>query len=158
MLRAIIVVAALFAAGCVPATSTGIRCNTAMQSDVMATDEVCRWMPLVEVLWPADEVGKALRIIWCESRGYSERINPSSGTTGLFQVHPGNLYTAQFQPLIPLTVEDPRLATDWSYIVEWLKEPVNNVRAAHMIWAWQDNRRAWHADWACAYILNDYDE
>ena len=74
MLRAMVVVVVLFAAGCIPATSTGIRCNTAMQSDVMATDEVCRWMPLVEVLWPAGEVGKALRIIWCESRGYSERI------------------------------------------------------------------------------------
>lgn len=47
---------------------------------------VDRWRPLVEYWFPPGEVEKALRVIWCESRGNPDAVNPASTqASGLFQ-------------------------------------------------------------------------
>lgn len=44
-----------------------------------------RWRPLVEKHFPEGMVAKALRVIYCESRGNPDAVNDSSGASGLFQ-------------------------------------------------------------------------
>lgn len=49
---------------------------------------VARWRPLVEKHFPEGMVAKALRVIYCESRGNPDAVNDSSGASGLFQHMP----------------------------------------------------------------------
>lgn len=49
------------------------------------TGSVEQWRPLVEQYFPAELVGEALSVMWCESRGNPDAKNPSSSATGLFQ-------------------------------------------------------------------------
>lgn len=44
-----------------------------------------RWRPLVEKHFPPGMVAKALRVIYCESRGNPDAVNDSSDASGLFQ-------------------------------------------------------------------------
>lgn len=46
---------------------------------------VDRWRPLVEKHFPEGMVAKALRVMYCESRGNPDAVNDSSGASGLFQ-------------------------------------------------------------------------
>lgn len=43
------------------------------------------WRDLVAAYFPADQVDKALAVMWCESRGDPGAYNSSSGASGLFQ-------------------------------------------------------------------------
>lgn len=53
-------------------------------------DPVDRWRPLLEILFPAEEVDTALCIIRHESRGDPDADNPRSSATGLFQILAGH--------------------------------------------------------------------
>jgi hypothetical protein len=81
------------------------------------------WRPLVEGYFCAEyAVTEALHIIACESNGDPDAVNPSSGTTGLFQLHPG------WFPSIAGDPADPE---------------VNTAFARHLwraAWGWSD----WH--------------
>lgn len=48
-------------------------------------DRVERWRPLVAQYFPAGQVDRALRVMACESGGYSRAANPTSSARGLFQ-------------------------------------------------------------------------
>ena len=47
--------------------------------------EAEQWRSLIEEYFPSAEVGQALAVLWCESRGIAKATNPSSGAAGLFQ-------------------------------------------------------------------------
>ena len=47
-----------------------------------------QWRSLVEAYWPAEIVDDALSVLWCESRGDPDAVNPASGASGLFQFLP----------------------------------------------------------------------
>jgi hypothetical protein len=51
-------------------------------------DAVARWGGLVQKYFPPAQVDKALRVLWCESRGNPNAVNASSGASGLFQHMP----------------------------------------------------------------------
>ena len=48
-------------------------------------DAVERWRILLLDFFPTDEVDRALRVMWCESRGEPGAVHPGSGAAGLFQ-------------------------------------------------------------------------
>lgn len=50
-----------------------------------SSSAVERWRPLVEKHFPPGMVAKALRVMFCESRGNPDARNPSSDASGLFQ-------------------------------------------------------------------------
>lgn len=56
------------------------------RSTVSVPGNVEGWRPLVAGYFPADQVDRALCIIWHESRGNPNADNPTSSATGLFQV------------------------------------------------------------------------
>lgn len=43
------------------------------------------WRPLVSAFFRPEDVDRALRVIWCESKGDPEAANPTSTARGLFQ-------------------------------------------------------------------------
>ena len=43
------------------------------------------WRPLVELYFPAERVGEAMQVMYCESRGNPDATNPTSDAAGLFQ-------------------------------------------------------------------------
>lgn len=49
------------------------------------------WKPLVSAFFESGDVDRALRIIWCESKGDPRAENPVSTASGLFQ-HLGSLW------------------------------------------------------------------
>lgn len=50
-----------------------------------AASAVAEWTGLVARYFPPSQISKALRVIWCESRGNPDAVNPSSQASGLFQ-------------------------------------------------------------------------
>ncbi len=48
-------------------------------------DAVERWRTLLLDFFATDEVDRALRVMWCESRGEPGAVHPGSGAAGLFQ-------------------------------------------------------------------------
>jgi soluble lytic murein transglycosylase-like protein len=53
-----------------------------------------QWRGLVSNHFPSNRVDQALHIMWCESRGDPEALNPFSGAAGLFQFIPSTWATA----------------------------------------------------------------
>ena len=113
-------------------------------------EPVLRWVPmLLEYDWPIEE---ALAIIDCESSGDPAAVNPTSRTTGLFQVHPENLSGSNVHtPLKPIRERHPELRRR-AVAMEWLKIPANNLEAAYAIYVWNRdvNRVPWR-EWTCRY-------
>ena len=81
---------------------------------VPAGGGVEQWRSLVAAWFPPDEVDKALRVLWCESRGDAGNISPY-GDSGLFQIAPRWHY-------------DKKQESE-----SWF-DPTVNVRVAHQIW------------------------
>ncbi len=44
-----------------------------------------QWRPLVSVYFPESEIDRALKVLWCESRGTVDATHPTSFAAGLFQ-------------------------------------------------------------------------
>ena len=100
--------------------------------------ESARWLPLVaEYDWPVHEV---LAVMECESTGRPHAVNPTSGTAGLMQVHPGNMMRADayYRPLRDI------VQPGWSAAQRWLLVPENNLRAAYLMWEFS----GW-SQWEC---------
>ena len=55
---------------------------------VEITAATTRWCDLITAHFPASKVRRALLIVECEANGDPNAVNPSSGTTGLFQHRP----------------------------------------------------------------------
>jgi len=47
--------------------------------------EVEQWRALIRVYFPEDQVDRALKVLWCESRGSVDATHPTSFAAGLFQ-------------------------------------------------------------------------
>lgn len=47
--------------------------------------EVERWRPLLLDFFAPADIDRALRVMWCESRGEPGAVHPTSGASGLFQ-------------------------------------------------------------------------
>ncbi len=56
-----------------------------LPDDLTDRESVERWRPLVSLYFEADDVDRALDVIWCESRGDRWAKNPNSTASGLFQ-------------------------------------------------------------------------
>jgi hypothetical protein len=52
---------------------------------ISAPGDVEQWRSLVSAYFPADQVDRALCLVWYESRGDPDAYNPTSGASGLFQ-------------------------------------------------------------------------
>lgn len=78
------------------------------------------WRPLVESYFPADAVERMLCLMWYESRGDPNAVNPSSGAAGLFQVMP----------------------FWWDHYGGDRFDPATNTRVARLIWD-QQGYKAW---------------
>lgn len=48
--------------------------------------DVEQWRQLIAAFFPASEVDRALCVVWFESRGVPDAVNPTSTATGLFQI------------------------------------------------------------------------
>lgn len=80
----------------------------------------------VEAYFPADQVERALRIMRCESTFQPGVTNPSSGTRGLFQIHPG--WSTSWGWPGPLV-------SDLGYTWDQMYEVWPNVHVAYVIWS-----------------------
>lgn len=69
-----------------PPPATRARSSTNPQQPAPAVNAgVEQWRPLVAAYFPADQVDRALCIMWHESRGDPTADNPTSSAAGLFQ-------------------------------------------------------------------------
>lgn len=87
------------------------------------------WEGLIAAHFPADQVGRACRVMLCESNGNANAANPGSKARGLFQ--------------IMMSVHDGRFyARGWSYD-DW-RDPAKNTAIAAEIW-----RGSGWSPWVC---------
>lgn len=68
-----------------PSTTQTERVTPQEVNGVDIVPYVGRWQYLVERYFPASEIDKAMRVMYCESRGNPDATNESSGAGGLFQ-------------------------------------------------------------------------
>jgi hypothetical protein len=93
------------------------------------------WRPLIAAYFPANLVDAALAVVWCESKGDPNVINPSSSASGLFQ-HLPKYWSSRTSAA--------------GYPGASILDPVPNVAVA----AWlartslEDGLAAWH-HWTC---------
>ena len=104
-------------------------------------EPVARWSDLVVEAMPDEQLHEVLAVIECESYGNPDAVNPSSGTTGLLQIHPGWL-TGWSDPIWAVTSHDG-LPVD-------LADPWTNLTAARLIRAYESERglEPW-SNWEC---------
>lgn len=114
-------------------------------------ENVVRWIPNLLANqtydWPLEE---ALGIVACESNGDPSAVNPTSGTTGLMQIHPENLSGSNVHSALrPLREAHSELSSR-RYATEWLKDPDNNLAAGYLIYARnRDVDQVPWREWAC---------
>lgn len=76
----------------VPAPPPGFASSDAARHEAAgqgaSAAATARWRPLVAKWFPPAQVDKALRVMWCESRGNPSAVNPTSRASGLFQHMP----------------------------------------------------------------------
>lgn len=114
-----------------PATTTT---TTAPDPDPPAEplpNDAEQWRPLVEAYWPADLVDDALAVLFCESRGDPDALNPASGAGGLFQ-------------FLPSTWESASVSAGWPDADVF--DPEANIAVAAWLYAAYDE--PW-AQWNC---------
>ena len=131
---------------------TALALTVALLAPTPAPEQRCIecWRTTVATYFPAAHVNDALKVLGYESSGSPNAVNPTSGTTGLFQVDPENLYRTPHQALADIRRTWPETATSLAAATEWLKNPARNTYAAAMIWR-HDRQRGgsgW-AEWAC---------
>ncbi|NND84778.1 MAG: transglycosylase SLT domain-containing protein [Acidimicrobiia bacterium] len=59
--------------------------TTVAEATWIPPTSVERWRPLLLDFFAPSDVERALRVMWCESRGEPGAVHPTSGATGLFQ-------------------------------------------------------------------------
>jgi soluble lytic murein transglycosylase-like protein len=79
------------------------------------------WRGLVAEFFPADQVDRALRVMWCESKGDPGAVNGRSGAAGLFQ-H------------LPKYWDDRAAKAGWAGAD--IFDPTANVAVAAWLWRW----------------------
>ncbi len=91
-----------------------------------------QWRSLVTAYWPAELVDDALAVIWCESRGDPDALNPASGAAGLFQ-------------FLPSTWDSASASAGWSGADVF--DPEANIAVAYWLYAAYDE--PWQ-QWNCS--------
>lgn len=59
--------------------------RTATSRSYTVGEAAAVWRPVVAAHFPANQVNRALAVIWCESKGNPNAANPRSSARGLFQ-------------------------------------------------------------------------
>lgn len=126
-----------------PAQATGHHSST-------LTDDVLRWKPLVEEIFPESDPYWILHLIQCESMGDPEtRYKESWGqhSIGLMQVNEGWLTGWGEDAWRLVNHADPSQPVD-------LADPASNLQAVRWIRHYEDTRgkRPW-SQWACTQML-----
>lgn len=109
-----------------PAPGAGATPGGPYATDLTETEQ--SWRPLVARFFCHDyAIEEALHVLACESNGDPNVVNPLSGVTGLFQIH-------------PIWFDHPEMDDPF--------DPEDNTRFA--AWLWNDSGGWWH--WHCRPI------
>lgn len=106
------------------------------------------WRPCVEAYdWDVEE---ALNVLVCESHGRSNARNKHSGTIGLMQIHPDNLYKDTFPRSLANLPSVRAINRNWRAIEDRLREPRYNLEIAYETYKALGGVWGRFGGWACS--------